>query len=127
MRNTALGLVTLFMLSVTILAQHGHDAGGETVSLKGEVIGMQCYLTHPDNSRGEGHAKCARLCINKGLPIGFLDEDGTLYSLIGPGHDSLKDRVADLAGQKVAITATPIERNGLKALQLKSIEVVTDR
>ena len=44
-------------------------ATAEEVSLKGEPVDMQCYLS---GQSGEGHASCATACANKDIPIGFF-------------------------------------------------------
>ncbi|MCK5617912.1 MAG: hypothetical protein KAJ17_00855, partial [Candidatus Krumholzibacteria bacterium] len=83
-------------LNVVAMAQHeGHsemkmgDAEGD-VTLQGEVLDLYCFMKHPDNGQGAGHAKCAQNCIRKGLPIGFLS-DGEVYLIIGQEHESAAD------------------------------------
>ena len=39
-----------------------------TVTVKGEVLDMACYLDH--GAHGEKHAQCAATCIESGLPGG---------------------------------------------------------
>ena len=121
MKSKAFRLPMVGLLAlIATLSVSAHDTKGKELRLKGEVVGLQCYIVH--DSIGKGHATCAEACINNGLPIGFLAEDGKLYLLLGSGHDSLKGEVAALAGQTVAITATLLEKNGMHALQLKKIE-----
>ena len=111
-----------FLAPLGILAQHSHTKKEKQVSLEGEIVDLQCFLVHPDYSTGESHAKCAKVCINKGLPVGLLTEDENLYLLLGPGHDSLKAQVADLAGKKVTVVGTLIEGKTIKAVQVRTIE-----
>ena len=111
---TTAGLLTLLAFAA---AWAQHDAHGEEVTLKGEVIDLQCYLVHPDNAKGPDHAKCAEACIKKGLPVGFLTEKGKLYLLLGSGHDSVKE-LADKAGQPISLKGTLVEHEGMPAFQL---------
>jgi len=116
----------LLAFGATALAygQHSHEhAKGEakTVTLTGEIIDLTCFMQHPDNSLGMEHAKCAKSCINKGLPIGFLREDGTVYLLMGDGHESIASTVADIAGKKVKIDGVVVDHHGVKAIQLVSV------
>ncbi len=120
-RNLAKTSVVLlvFLVAAGLLLAHG--AQGKEVELKGEIIDLQCYLVHPENSQGADHAKCAQACINKGLPVGLLTEKGELYVLLGAGHDSAKTAVADHAGMTVTVKGVLVEQNGVKAIQIKSV------
>ncbi len=113
-------LLLLFLLLLFPLLS-AHDAKGKPVTLKGEIVDLQCYLVHPDSSVGADHAKCAEACMLKGLPIGLLAEDGSLYLLIGPGHDSAKGQVAKYAGKSVTVNGVLLEVKGMKSVQIKSV------
>lgn len=131
MRNTS-GLLLVavavgIMLAATpvaLLADKGMEKKSEAtkeVTLEGEVLDLYCFMNHPDNSQGTGHAKCATSCIKKGLPIGFMS-DGEVYLIVGKEHNSAADLVADLAGQKSRIKGMLITHHGVKAIELESIE-----
>jgi hypothetical protein len=53
----------------------------------------------------------------------LLTADGTLYLLLDAKPVAVKDKVAGMAGKTVKATGKLVERNGLKALQLASVEV----
>ena len=89
------------------------DETAGQVTLTGEVLDLYCFMKHPATGQGEGHAKCATSCINKGLPIGFLS-DGVVYLIIGKDHESAKDMVADFAGTQSVLTGTLVEHDGIK-------------
>ena len=42
--------------------------------------------------------------------------------LLGARPFPVKDQIAGLAGDPVTVTGTPVERGGLRALQLKTVE-----
>jgi hypothetical protein len=111
-------------------AQHGQHQGHSDmkksdadgiVTLKGEVLDLYCFMKHPDSGQGPEHAKCAKSCINKGLPIGFLS-DGEVYVLIGKDHESAKDIVVDFAGSQAVLKGTLVTHHGVKAIEVASIE-----
>lgn len=104
-----------------VAAQGEHSGQGKEVTLKGEVVDLHCYMLHPDKGKGTEHASCAKSCINRGLPIGFLS-DGQIYLLLGQEHNSAKDLVVEYAGKPSVITGTLIEHDGAKAIQVKSIK-----
>ncbi|HEU4365597.1 MAG TPA: hypothetical protein VFT13_09060 [Candidatus Krumholzibacteria bacterium] len=121
-------LATLVMVTMTTpaFAQHGHahgnDAAKKPVAMTGEVIDLTCFMQHPADAVGMDHAKCAKMCISQGLPIGFLAEDGTIYLLIGEGHDPIATKVADIAGKTVTINGVVTDHHGVKAIQLVSVK-----
>jgi hypothetical protein len=98
------------------------DADGQ-ITIQGEVLDLYCFMKHPDNGQGAGHAKCAQTCIRKGLPIGFLS-DGEVYLIIGKEHESAKDIVVDFAGSQSVLTGTLVTHHGVKAIEVVSIEKV---
>jgi len=93
---------------------------GKEVILKGEVLDMYCFMNHPETGQGADHAKCARSCIDKGLPIGFLS-GGDVYLLLGAEHESASRMVADFAGVQSLITGRLIEHHGVKAIEVSAI------
>jgi hypothetical protein len=92
------------------------------VTLKGTVVDAHCYVTH--GVHDAEHTACANACISRGVPAGFLAEDGTLYMLFGEKPFSVKDQVKDLADVPIRLTGTPVVRAGIKGIQIKSIERV---
>jgi hypothetical protein len=92
------------------------------VTLTGTVVDMHCYVTH--GIHGGDHTGCANACIARGVPAGFLTDDGVLYVLFGATPHSVKETVKDLADVPAKATGTPVVRGGVKGLQLKSIEKV---
>ena len=94
----------------------------ETVTLTGTVVDMHCYVTH--GIRDAAHTACSNACIARGVPAGFLADDGTLYILFEEKPVSVKDRVAGLADVPVVLKGTLSVRNGVKGIQIASIERV---
>jgi hypothetical protein len=90
------------------------------VSLHGTIVDTHCYVTH--GVHDADHTACANACIARGVPAGFLADDGTLYMLFGQKPFSVKDQVKDLADVPVQLTGTPVVRGGVKGIQIKSIE-----
>ena len=97
----------------------GEEKGTE-VTLQGTVVDMHCYVTH--GIHDAEHTACSNSCIARGLPAGLLTDDGNLYVLFEEKPKSVKDRVAGLADVPVRITGTTVTRNGVKGLQIKTIE-----
>ena len=72
-------------------------------AVTGEVVDMSCYLGHPETGRGPGHKKCAETCAKKGLPMGILAEDQTVWLLL-EDHDNPKAYATALEGAAKTIT-----------------------
>jgi len=118
-------VVLIALLIVTALVAGSRLFGAEekpagVVKLKGTVVDMHCYVTH--GLRDAKHTACSNACIARGVPAGFLAEDGTLYVLFDEKPFSVKEKVAGLADVPAILTGTPVERGGIHGIQIKSIE-----
>lgn len=99
----------------------GHGAKSSTVTLKGEVVDLHCFLSHPKTGQGPKHAKCATACMNKGIPAGFL-ANGQLYLLLDKSHGPAGKKVASLAGKQTSLTGKTFDLHGMKAIQIEKID-----
>jgi len=113
MKNIALAFL-LFLLAFT-----GY-AADEPVTMTGQIVDMHCYITR--GAQGEEHAGCSNACISRDVPAGFVADDGTLYLLVNEKPVSVKEKVAGKAGKKVTVHGKIVERGGVKALQLASVD-----
>jgi len=95
-------------------------AADEAVTLAGEIVDLHCYTSR--GAKGEEHAGCSNACISRDVPAGFLAEDGTLYLLVNEKPTAVKEKIAGKAGKKVTAKGKVVERDGMKALQLVSVE-----
>ena len=120
MKTTA--AVAIVMACVLGLGSGAAVRSAETadVTLSGEVVDLHCYLTR--GASGAEHAGCGNACLARGVTAGFLADDGRVFVLLGGRPFSVKDQIAGLAGEKVTLTGTPVERGGMRALQLKTVE-----
>ena len=107
---------TTFFLAVLLTV----SVFADEVTLTGEIVDLHCYTSR--GARGEEHAGCSNACISRDVPAALLTDDGTLYLLVNEKPVSVKEKVAGKAGKKVKAHGTIVERNGVKALQLASIE-----
>lgn len=141
MKNVLLSLVTALAMTsvVPAMAEEGHGdheghgenqadlhashhAVGKETMLKGELIGLTCFVKH--GSMGGSHKSCAKDCAMKGLPIGILS-DGQIYQISGDGHDSLVEAYKPLLKymeSKIMIKGEVFEKNGLKMVVIKKIK-----
>lgn len=94
-------LVVAGALGAAALCAPGVARAADAVT--GEVVDMSCYLGHPETGRGPGHKKCAETCAKKGLPMGVLAEDQTVWLLL-EDHDNPKAYAAALDGAAKTIT-----------------------
>lgn len=94
----------------------------ETVSLFGEPVDIQCYMS---GRSGEAHASCAATCAENGQPIGFLafEDDGTerLYLVLGADRKPAKDVMAEYMGMEVTATGTVSKTAGMYILTVNEV------
>jgi hypothetical protein len=101
-------------------AEENANAAAADVTLSGTVVDTFCYLQNGNHSAK--HNSCSRACIEKGVPAGFLTDDGTLYLLFDQRPGSVKDKVVGLIDVPAILKGTPMTRGGVKGIQIKSIE-----
>lgn len=122
------GLVSA-AISVPGFAHEGHEHMGkdamkgeakvESVTVKGEVLDMACYLDH--GATGAKHADCAKTCITSNLPVGLKGDDGKTYLLIGE-HKPINQQMAQYAGKTITVKGKSVSRDGFNMLE--NVEVV---
>ncbi len=115
---TGLLVVTLMILISVKLWAHGDDATPNQV-LTGEVVCVSCYLAH--DGIGEDHAKCAKKCFQKGMPMG-LKVGNKLYLVVGEGHASANAMLSAYAGEKVTVSGHLLEKDGMSMIEIESIQ-----
>jgi hypothetical protein len=107
----AAGLIAAW--SVQADDQKTAGAAEATVTVKGEVLDMACYIDHV--AHGEKHAQCAATCIESGLPVGIKGDDGKTYLLIGE-HKPLNKTLAEYAGKTITVKGKLASRDGINMI-----------
>ena len=118
-----LALVLLTLIGLALYAQDKSPAPAkpETVTVKGEVVDLWCFLDH--GGRGEKHKDCAVTCANAGNPIGLVDEKDQAYLLMGAEmHKSMKDDLTKQMAATVTVKGKLVKSGGLQALYVESME-----
>lgn len=111
--------------ALVMLTAFGAVAGaaGEqaSVTVKGEIVDLACYLGH--GARGEGHRMCAQTCLKNGEPMGLLTSDGTVYLLMAPHDDATAfEQAKTLAADQVQVTGPVAEKAGIKAISVTQVK-----
>lgn len=99
----------------------GHHGAGTAVSdtIIGEVVDITCFLGHGD--RGKDHEKCARQCVQKGLPVGLLTEKGDVYLAVGPDHQKANDMLLDHVAKTVKVVGKKTESAAMKMFEVRLV------
>ena len=120
-RLSVIGAVMFLAMGAFVMV-HGEEAHGEEqVTVKGEIVDMACYVAH--EARGAEHQDCAKRCVKGGQPMGLLTEDGNLYLLYASHSDgSAFEQAKELAGEMVALTGKESAQNGVKGIEVASVE-----
>jgi hypothetical protein len=116
--HTAIVIPALLLLGVVVTFA---QPKGETVTVKGEVVDLWCYLEGGDY--GPEHKKCGTACAKAGNPIGLVTEKGDVYVMMGlkdhqPGKDVLIEKMADT----VSVTGTLVKQGGVQAIYVSSVK-----
>ena len=110
-------IATVAIVGASLLAAtaiRAADEKVETVTIKGEVLDMVCYLDH--GAHGDKHAECAKTCIEGGTPVGLKGEDGKVYIVIGM-HQPANKELAPYAGKTVTLRGKVVTRDSINLLE----------
>lgn len=111
------GLLAFIFLSFQSLIIKNDD----TKTVTGEILDMKCYMA--SGAHGEGHKECAITCVNEGSPMGILADDGKVYLLIeGSKNADAYNEAKKFAGEKVTLTGTFSDKNGVQALIVTEVK-----
>ncbi len=122
-RNVMASAMVIAMVLFTYMQSPaaGKNDNGKQVSIKGEVLDMNCYMS--GGKHGPGHKECAAMCIKGGAPIGILTNDNKVY-LLTENHDNPDPytKLKDQAANTVTVTGTMYERGGVQGIVVSSIK-----
>ena len=113
-KSTITSLVALGLLSTGIAFAAEEEHGGQSATIKGEVIDMACYTDH--GATGAKHEACAKKCIESGLPVGLKADDGKTYLLIGD-HKPMNKELAQYAAKTITVKGKVVSRDGVNMIE----------
>jgi hypothetical protein len=116
--TTAILAGTFSLFAAVASAQKATD----TMTVKGEVLDMNCYMDH--GAHGAKHAECAATCLKNGGPVGILGADGKVYLIVADhSNEDPYDEVRKYPAENVQISGKYASRNGVQALIIESVKV----
>jgi hypothetical protein len=97
---------------------------GKTATVRGEIVDLGCYLS--SGAKGKDHQGCAQMCINNGMPMGLLTNDGALY-LLTMNHSNADpyNQAKKWAADQVEVIGPYSIRNGFQAIEVDQVKQVT--
>lgn len=99
-------------------------APGNEMSLTGQVIDMNCFMTM--GASGPGHKQCAAGCAKAGVALAILSSDGTLYMPVSSKPaDPQNARLEQFVETRVKVTGTHRMKNGIHTIEIKTVEATT--
>jgi hypothetical protein len=94
----------------------------KTTTIKGEVIGLNCYLSEGSNATGEKHKACALSCAKAGGMLAILTSDGTIYVPVVSMGTNPDTQLMDYVADQVEITGKVDDRGNMKGIEISSIK-----
>lgn len=107
--------------SADAAAPQATTASSQEQTLTGEVVDVFCYLSHPKEGLGRGHAGCAKKCITSGLPVAIKVGD-QLYLATMADHNPANAQLAALAAERVTVRGKVMELDGQRLIAITSVE-----
>ena len=94
---------------------------GASVTVKGEILDMACYLGH--GAMGMKHQQCALMCLKGGQPMGLRTADGKVYLLVASHKDGKPfEEAKGYAADQVEVTGPLFQRNGISAIEVDTVK-----
>jgi hypothetical protein len=121
MKKSLITALVIFTISGFALAQQN----GKQITVVGEVIESQCYITGLNGpGKGIAHKECALKCAKGGIPLSILeDKTGKLY-LAGQSKKAMagaNDLLIPFIAEKVKVTGRVFEKGGIKMLLISKV------
>jgi hypothetical protein len=109
----------LIALSAMLHPSNHRAAAQEAITVSGEILDLSCYLSK--GSKGPRHKTCAKMCAEKGLPIGVLTESGEVYLLL-EDHDNPDpyEALKKLAGGNAEVGGKKYTRSGMQSILVQA-------
>ena len=115
----AAAVVVAAMAGPALAKTKAESAKAATVT--GEVIDVSCYLM--EGAKGDDHKGCATKCIENGMPVGILTDQGEVILAITADHASAKGLLLPYVAQRVTVTGTLNRRAGTSLIQVADVKV----
>ena len=103
-------------LAVPALAQ-------DSVTITGELVDTACALKKGEGGKGDAHAACAMACAKRGQAQGILTADAIYNVASGEYTANNNAKLLEFVAKKVTVTGTVTEKDGQKAIAIKSIKL----
>ncbi len=121
-------LMTLFALALMSFIGSAVFAAGPmkmdkeaSVTVKGEILDMACYLGH--GAMGMKHQQCALMCLKGGQPMGLRTADGKVYLLVASHKDGKPfEEAKGYAADQVEVTGPLFQRDGISAIEVDTVK-----
>ena len=122
MKKSFLTAMAICVVSAFALAQHN----GKQITVIGEVVESQCYITGLNGpGKGLSHKECALRSAKGGIPLSILeDKTGTLY-LAGQTKKAMagaNELLIPFVAEKVKVTGRLFEKGGMKILLISNVD-----
>jgi hypothetical protein len=131
MADSIFQIVTIKPAQPDLSAKTKSSADTDTppaTTIEGLVRDIACPIQNKEATATKFNLKCAQDCARLGSPLIVLTEDGTLYTPISesmPDQDQ-RQRLMPFLGKYVRVTGPVYERNGTRAIAIKTIEEMKD-
>ena len=120
MKRFAASAVVALLAAAPLAGQDmGQAAGGEKVTITGQVVDVSCFTLA--GASGAGHRECAQICADKGIALGML-ADGTIYIPLGSGMaNPMNPKFREHAERRVTVTGIHRFTNGVHTIEVESV------
>ena len=99
----------------------------KAITIRGEIVNAKCWFSQQDVRAGYYHQRCAKTCINNGIPPVLMveNEGGNTFYLLDANTVEGQNSIIEHVAKKVEITGEVNFQNGWSVLSLAKKEIST--
>jgi hypothetical protein len=117
--------IGLAVCSIQKASAADETATAQAVTIKGYLRDAECPLRYKQSMKPQG--SCAMDCVKKGSPIALITKKGDLFIAVDPTPEKdVRPLVMPHFGKYVEVTGDILERSGVRAITVKTINEVPD-
>ena len=122
--------VVLFICFFALTTSSAQRKMGKEVTLTGEIIGLQCYVSGAmGKATGPDHKQCATDCAKGGIPLALLEEKTKTVYMCGQTKSAMKganELLMPYIADKVRVSGTLVEKGGMKMVLISKMRRVEE-
>ena len=115
-------LTASLVAAVSVVAMAGRAGAAGAITVKGEVVELECSVSNAGSAHGEAHAACAMRCARRGNQMAILTAN-EVYLVEGDYAANNNAKLLDFVAKHIEAKGHVSERDGRKIFNVAAMMV----